>query len=183
MVKTFLCLSLLLCLSAAAEDSPPVYRDEASLPKNWPKPGPYNQVSQKTYPAYRAAFTDGKGTTGAFWRLFRHIQRNDIPMTAPVEMAMKDGSMTSMAFLYQNIEVGTTGPDGEKIQVRDVPALKALSYTWMGPRNKKSLKKAKEALEKALGEKNLTAKSFRLLGYNGPRTPKKKRTHELQAIL
>ena len=53
----------------------------------------------------------------------------------------------------------------------------------MGGRNDKSLKIAKAALETALAEKNLTLKSFRLLGYNGPGTPTKKRTHELQALL
>ena len=57
----------------------PAYVDEAPLPKGWPKPGPYNQVSEKKYPAYRAAITEGTGSSFAFWRLFRHIQKNNIP--------------------------------------------------------------------------------------------------------
>jgi hypothetical protein len=34
-----------------------------------------------------------------------------------------------------------------------------------------------------LSKKQLKAKSFRLLGYNGPGTPRKQRTYELQAVL
>ena len=189
----FLLLPLLALVSSCslpAEDTadPPTYDDEASLPEGWPKPGPYNKVSEKEYPAYRAAFTDGKGSMTSFWRLFGHIKKNDIPMTAPVEMAMKEEGegkmkMASMGFLYQNTGVGEIGKDGEKIEIRDIPKEKVLSYTWMGGRNDKSLKIAKAALEAALAEKNLTLKSFRLLGYNGPGTPTKKRTHELQALL
>lgn len=185
-----LLLPLVLLTSSctlADDEKSPAYRSEASLPKGWPKPGPYNEVSEKTYPPYRAAFTDGTGSTGAFWRLFKHIKRKEIPMTAPVEMTMekseKSMRMASMAFLYQSTEVGETGTDGEKIEIRDIPSQKVLSYTWMGPRNESSLTIAKAALEQHLNEKKLVAASYRLLGYNGPGTPKKKRTHELQAIL
>jgi len=188
-MKWFL-LPLVTFLSACslpAGDGPPAYTNEAALPKGWPKPGPYNEVALKEIPAYRAAFTGGKGSMGSFWTLFSHIKKNDIPMTAPVEMAMEeeDGEMemTSMAFLYQNTEVGKTGNDGENIVIRDVPAQKVLSYTWMGKRSDENLKIAKEALEEALAEKKLTLKSYRLLGYNGPGTPSRKRTHELQALL
>jgi len=189
MTKFLAAFAILLASCSASAENPPSYRSEAPLPKGWPEPGPYNQVSEKTYPAYRAAFTDGKGQTGAFWRLFGHIKKNDIPMTAPVEMAMEKNetsssmSMASMAFLYQDTEVGETGADGKKIEVRDVPAQKVISYTWMGDKNDAAVKTAKDALEKALAEKQLKAKSFRLLGYNGPGTPRSKRTHELQAIL
>ncbi|MDA7877520.1 heme-binding protein, partial [Akkermansiaceae bacterium] len=183
-------LSLVALISACslpAEDVAPKYSNEAALPRGWPTPGPYNEVSEKEIPAYRAAFTDGTGSFGSFWTLFNHIKKNDIPMTAPVEMAMEeengDMEMASMGFLYQNTEVGKTGKDGEKVEVRDVPKEKVLSYTWMGGRSDESLKTAKAALEKALAEKKLTLKSYRLLGYNGPGTPVKKRTHELQALL
>lgn len=108
-------------------------------------------------------------------------------MTAPVEMTMdeKGGEMemVSMGFLYQDTTVGTKGRDGEKVEVRDVPKAKVLSYTWMGSRNEQSMKVAKEALEKVLAEKKLKATGFRVLGYNGPMTPRKKQTHELQALL
>lgn len=187
----FLLLPLVALISSCslpAEDVVPKYTNEAALPKDWPTPGPYNEVTEKEYPAYRAAFTDGKGSFGSFWTLFNHIKKNDIPMTAPVEMAMEeeddgDMEMASMGFLYQSSEVGKAGKDGEKVEVRDVAKEKVLSYTWMGGRGDANLKTAKEALVKALAEKKLTLKSYRLLGYNGPSTPAKKRTHELQALL
>ncbi len=163
----------------------PAYVDEAPLPAGWPKPGPYDQVSEKKYPAYRAAFTNGKGETSAFWTLFAHIKKNDIPMTAPVEMKMEgeDFEQSSMAFLYQNGKVGSAGPDGARVEVRDVPATTTLSYTWQGSDSKANLGKAKGALEAALADRKAAAKGFRLLGYNGPGTPRAKRTWELQALL
>lgn len=171
-----------------AADAGPVYVDEAPLPEGWPTPGPYNQVAEKTYPAYRAAFTDGRGQTGSFWTLFSHIKRNDIPMTAPVEMAVEageDGGMqrNSMAFLYQNTQVGTPGKDGPRVEIRDIPETRVLAFAWMGPDSDGNLTKAKEALEAALAERKVEAKGFRLLGYNGPGTPNARKTWELVALL
>lgn len=188
MMKNFLIASFaLLTACSTAEEQTPKYNSEAPLPKGWPTPGPYNAVAEKEYPAYRAAFTGGSGSSPSFWTLFRHIQKKNIPMTAPVEMTMneKDGEMemVSMAFLYQDTSVGAKGKDGEKVLVRDVPKAKVLSYTWMGPRNEETMKMAKDALEKVLAEKTLKATGFRVLGYNGPMTPRKKQTHELQALL
>ncbi|MGC6583289.1 MAG: heme-binding protein [Akkermansiaceae bacterium] len=183
----FLVSCVLLTACSAADEENPSYQSDAPLPKGWPQPGPYNEVAEKEYPAYRAAFTIGNRSNGSFWTLFRHIQKKDIPMTAPVEMTMdeKGGEMemVSMGFLYQDTTVGTKGRDGEKVEVRDVPKAKVLSYTWMGSRNEQSMKVAKEALEKVLAEKKLKATGFRVLGYNGPMTPRKKQTHELQALL
>jgi hypothetical protein len=169
----------------AATKPAPAYVDEAPLPQGWPLPGPYDQVAEKKYPAYRAAFTNGKGETSAFWTLFAHIKKNDIPMTAPVEMKMEgeDFQQSSMAFLYQNGKVGSVGPNGAKVEVRDVPATTTLSYTWQGNDSKENITKARTALETELAERKTEAKGFRLLGYNGPSTPRTKRTWELQALL
>jgi len=183
---------LLILLSAGgshadpepAEKPAPAYVEEAPLPEGWPKPGPYDRVTEKKYPAYRAAFTRGKGETIAFWTLFAHIKREDIPMTAPVEMGLDgENNQASMAFLYQNGDVGTAGQDGKNVEVRDVPASTALSYTWQGADSKDNIAKAKAALEAELGQRKIEAKGFRLLGYNGPGTPRSKRTWELQALL
>jgi len=181
---------LLLTSPALLADQPakeePAYVSEAPLPKGWPVPGPYDEVAEKAYPKYRAAVT--KGSSGlSFWTLFSHIKKKDIPMTAPVEMKMeeKDGKMekVNMAFLYQNTEVGKTGADGKSIEVKDVEKSKAFSYAWMGNDSSDQIKNARKALEAALKAKGLKAESFRMLGYNGPGTPRKKRTYELQAIL
>ena len=186
---------VLACLAASdapaqnpTPTQPPAYVDEAPLPKGWPKPGPYDQVSEKSYPPYRAAFTTAKRENGAFGTLFSHIQKNDIPMTAPVEISMAEGDgqnlrQTSLAFLYQDTAVGKTGADGANVEVRDVPAMETLSYTWQGDRNEANIAKAKVALEAALKDRKIEAKGFRLLGYNGPGTPELKRTWELQALL
>ena len=164
----------------------PSYVSEAPLPKGWPVPGPYNQVSEKAYPKYRAAVTNGSSGM-SFWTLFGHIKKKDIPMTAPVEMKMEQKGdrmeKVNMAFLYQNTGVGKTGADGKKVEVKDIQKAKALSYAWMGDDSRAQIKVAREALEKALKDKGLKAESFRMLGYNGPGTPRKKRTYELQAIL
>lgn len=61
----------------------PAYVSEAPLPEGWPTPGPYDQVTTKTLPAYRAAFAKAGGRGTSFWTLFLHIQKNNIPMTSP----------------------------------------------------------------------------------------------------
>ncbi len=183
------CFLAASCVHSALGEpaAPPKYVDEAPLPKGWPTPGPYDAVVEKKLPAYRAAFTTRAGQNGAFWTLFRHIQRHNIPMTAPVEMAMEPADdllrQASMAFLYQDTDVGTTGPDGETVEVRDVPAAQALTYAWQGPDNRENLRNAKEALDAELQRRGIKAGGFRLLGYNGPSTPRAKKTWELQALL
>ena len=182
-------LSLLFGCAMQAVEPPaaPAYVNEAPLPAGWPQPGPYNQVSLKSYPAYRAAFTRNRWQSFGFWTLFAHIKRHQIPMTAPVELTMKTSGeqieMSSMAFLYRDAKVGALGADGKRVDVRDVPAAKVLSYTWQGPDSKANVAKAKAAVEAALVERKLGVKPFRLLGYNGPATPQAKRTWELQAVL
>jgi hypothetical protein len=92
----------------------PSYKEESPLPKGWPMLGPFNQVMKKHYPAYRARFTPDSNANSGFGRLFKHISRNKIPMTAPVDMKLDatvtgDMPIQEMAFLYQSPEVGKTG--------------------------------------------------------------------------
>ena len=45
---------------------------------------------------------------GSFWKLFRHIKSNDIPMTAPVEMDLNERSRTTnMGFAYEHSRQGS----------------------------------------------------------------------------
>ena len=100
-------------------------------------------------------------------------------------MADADGKLhqAGMAFLYQNEDVGQTGPDGSKVVVKDIPAEMVLSYTWQGPDTKANIAAARAQLDTALEARKKQAKSFRMLGYNGPGTPRDKRTWELQAVI
>jgi hypothetical protein len=162
------------------------YRAESPLPDGWPAPGPFDVATLKKYPAYRAAFTTTERPNGGFMTLFRHIQRHNIPMTAPVEMTLNPESkdspdMEQMAFLYQNQEVGTIGAEGSDVEVRDVPAGEVISYTWQGSRSQ--VAKARAAVDAELARLGRTARSYRLLGYNSPFMPRTKQTHELQAVL
>lgn len=193
MKNSWIALPLLMMISSCASHADdqvaakPAYVSEAPLPEGWAQPGPYDQVSEKTVPAYRAAFTTKSNQSMAFWTLFTHIKKNDIPMTSPVEMSMteKDSSleMAQMAFLYQNGKVGAAGAAGTQVEVRDVPAQKVVSYTWQGDDTKANVAKAKAAIDAELTAKKLTSERYRLLGYNGPATPRNKATWELQALL
>jgi hypothetical protein len=176
---------------APAQSKPtaePKYTSESPLPKGWPEPGPYNQVTRKNYPAYRAAVTANSAPNGGFMRLFQHIKRNNIPMTSPVEMKLdsaeaKGAKMEEMAFLYQSPEVGKTGADGENIEVKDMPALSVISYTWQGGRDNAAVAKARALIDAELAKQNLKASGYRLFGYNSPFVSRAKQTHELQAVL
>ena len=74
---------------------------EAPLPVGFPAPVPAGEIAVIEYPRYRLARAGMKGgQNGTFFTLFRHIQSNDIPMTAPVEMTMDEdgtGMMSSPA--------------------------------------------------------------------------------------
>lgn len=168
--------------------APAGYKEESPLPAGWPAPGPFDKVVRKKYPAYRAAFTTESSPNGGFRRLFKHIKRENIPMTAPVEMKLdaarkETADMEEMAFLYQSQEVGKTGAGGDLVEVRDIPAQEALSYAWQGARNAEATARARKAIDGELARLGLKAAGYRLLGYNSPFVPRARQTHELQAVL
>ena len=137
-------LATVLASFAVAEDTmrKPMMISEAKLPLGFPGPGPVGEVITKTYPAHRLArIRAGGGTNGSFMKLFRHIERNEIAMTAPVEMemAVTDGgraapATTSMAFLYGSADTGTPGPDpaDPNVVVEDVPEMTVVSLGIRG---------------------------------------------------
>jgi hypothetical protein len=157
-------------------------RSEAPLPEGFPAPGPAGEVTLKQYPGYRAARAEGG--MNAFWTLFRHIRKSDIAMTAPVEMSMgeKDGrlSMTDMAFLYGSRETGETGRDGS-VDVVDLGPARVLSLGLFGPVTPERIKEARQAIAKRIEQDGLVAAGgWRLLGYNSPMVPERRRFYELQ---
>lgn len=133
-----------LAATSLAEDAvrTPMMIAEAKLPAGFPGPGPVGEVIVKTYPAHRLArVRSAGGANGSFMKLFRHIERNEIPMTAPVEMEMavddRGGAApatTSMAFLYGSADTGTPGPDpaDPNVVVEDVPEMTVVSLGVRG---------------------------------------------------
>jgi hypothetical protein len=102
--------------AAEPEPSKPMMISEAKLPAGFPAPGPVGEVIVKTYPAHRLARTaaDPGGDDRMFMRLFGHIKRNEIAMTAPVTMdwagePAERGGPESMAFLYGKPSIGAAG--------------------------------------------------------------------------
>lgn len=141
---------------------------EAPIPEGFPAFTPVGLIEVKQYPAYRKAA--GKG----FWVLFQHIQKQGIPMTAPVEMpgGRQSGRDASMAFLYQNTGVGDPGPiDG--VQVVDTPAMTVVSLGGQNYSGRAAVADARRRLEAwaAASPDYRTAsvdEPFRLMGYNSP---------------
>lgn len=153
-------------------------RIEASLPKGFPAAGPVGRVVEKSYPGYRAARADGRG---AFWMLFRHIKKNDVQMTAPVEMRMDDAMrQVNMAFLYEAPDQGEAGPQG-RVKVLDLEPVTVLSVGVRGARSQERVEQARKAIEAKLeADGYQRAGDWRMMGYNSPMVPAEKRFWELQ---
>jgi hypothetical protein len=160
---------------------------EAPLPVGFPAPGPLDRVVLKEYPGYRAARVNGG--MRAFWTLFNHIKREEIAMTAPVEMGMSEAgdglALRDMAFLYRMPEMGSTGLDGSdrRVSVIDVPGEKVLSVGIRGALTQQSIRSAKAKIELELGLQSGSlerAGDWRVLGYNSPMVPAINKFHEVQ---
>ncbi|HRV79939.1 MAG TPA: heme-binding protein [Planctomycetota bacterium] len=162
-------------------------RIEADLPVGWPTPTVVGEVQWKRYPAYRMGQTDARSarSNGAFWILFQHIQSNDIPMTAPVEMTFEPNGKrmaeTKMAFLYQSTDVGQLGQEGD-VTVTDVPAGFALSLGCRGAMRTNGMGEQLAVLEQWLERHPdwTAAGPMRVMGYNSPMVPYNQRYFEVE---
>jgi hypothetical protein len=169
-----------------AEDAvrKPMMISEAKLPEGFPGPGPVGEVITKTYPAHRLARVRSgeRGSDGSFMKLFRHIERNEIAMTAPVEMEMAVGDggatmpkSTSMAFLYGSADTGTPGPDpaDPNVVVEDVPEITVVSLGVRGSYKEERFAEFTGKLEAWLAEHPawVAAGPPRTLAYNSPFVP------------
>jgi hypothetical protein len=161
---------------------------EAPLPEGFPEPTPVGEIQIKKYPAYRLARTQVAGAeSGAFWTLFTHIKKQDIAMTAPVEMTYGEAGKNKlqaekMAFLYRSTKQGKAGTD-EKVEVIDVPATMALSLGMRGDLTQARLAEAKAHLDIWLKEhaKEYEANGqLRVMGYNSPFVAANKRFTEVE---
>ncbi|MFZ5833408.1 MAG: heme-binding protein [Planctomycetota bacterium] len=157
---------------------------EAELPKGFPAHTPPGKIEVKHYPEYRKASATGGG---AFWTLFRHIQKNDIAMTAPVEMGFgpargAEPQESSMAFLYGSPSQGEAGREGA-VEVTDVPATTVVSIGCRGDQDRKqAVADARDRLLEWLDQQDeyQIAGPLRVMGYNSPMVPASKRLFEVQ---
>ncbi|MCC6679446.1 MAG: heme-binding protein [Phycisphaeraceae bacterium] len=156
------------------------YFKEAKLPAGWPEFTPVGQIQIKQYPAYREAIITTDQTDASpnamFRPLFEHISKNDIAMTAPVDVTytQTDGhpQMRSMSFLYDIPDRGPTGEAGA-VQVRDVPPAEVISIGSRGGYNDSTLTRGLAKLHAWLAEHPAyeAAGPPRYLGYNSPFIP------------
>jgi len=143
---------------------------EANLADGFPACTPVGEVEVKKYPVYRAAVTSENGM--AFWRLFAHIKKHNVAMTAPVEMTLAENGQQPvlMAFLYERPDQGSAGQDGV-VEVRDQPEGWFVSTGVRGPRTTQAVQQARERIEEWLARNGSgweIAGPPRLMGYNSP---------------
>jgi len=130
----------------------------------------------KTYPAHRLARASGQGANGGFMRLFRHIERNEISMTAPVVMGWGDKpAAESMAFLYGKPSLGTVGPDpaDPMVVVEDARETVVVSIGLRGAYDEGTFKRGLEQLRGWLAKHPEWAEAAPplSLAYNSPFVP------------
>ena len=152
---------------------------EAKLPEGFPAAGPVNEVIVKTYPTHRLARVRAEGGgNGMFMKLFRHIERNEIAMTAPVEMSWQQAAgkePIAMAFLYAKPSIGAAGadPEDQRVVVEDIPEIKVVSIGLRGGYDKATFDRGATRLEAWLKEHPewKAAGDLRTLAYNSPFVP------------
>lgn len=158
-------------------------RITTALPVGYPDPTPPEAIDLKRYPIVRRAEvtrTDSAdmGRNLAFWPLFRHIEKNGIAMTSPVEMdyaPKKDGAESpadeswTMSFLYRKPDMGKTGTDG-KVVVADKAGHLYVSLGMRGGYTRKAVDAGVETLRAWLKDQTEWEEDGapRSLYYNGP---------------
>ena len=162
---------------------------EAPVPAGFPAPTPVGVVEIKKLPVYRMAKVNNTGGGNNFFTLFNHIKKNNIEMTAPVEMTMaeKNGKYTesSMAFLYQETTLGKVGPQGN-IAVLDTKECMVASIGMRGSPTAEAIESAKRWLLekiKTAPEAYEIEGELKVMGYNSPFMPEKLRYYEVQLQL
>ncbi|MEZ6197127.1 MAG: heme-binding protein [Planctomycetota bacterium] len=158
---------------------------EAPSPAGFPEATPVGCVEIRRYPAHRLVRTTIKGvapSTRAFFRLFEHIDSNEIAMTSPVPTERgEDGTMT-MAFLYGDEKIGKPGELGE-VEVVDVAPRTVLSIGMRGYENEQRREAAVAALEAWLArhaEEWRREGRVRTMGWNSPMVSAQRRFWEVQ---
>ena len=184
MVASFTGLLTFFTPRASGNDSEFEPIVEAEMPAGFPETTPVQDVRIKNYPAYRKAEAD-PDSRGAFWKLFVHIKRNRIAMTAPVEMRYAEEERpreTGMAFLYGKPEMGQTGRQGS-VAVVDVPPMVVVSTGVRGPRTPESVSAARDRLTawlEANQGRYAADGPMRVMAYNSPFVPQNRNYFEVE---
>jgi hypothetical protein len=161
-------------------------RMESKLPVGFPAPTPVGEIEVKAYPTYRMAKTASSDSgNNSFFRLFNHIQSNDISMTAPVQMTYNRGESglkeTEMAFLYGDPSIGATSREGE-VKVVDVAPRKAIVLGMRGRPSEQRIAKEVGSLRnraKVIASGFETAEEPKVFGYNSPSIPADNQYYEV----
>jgi hypothetical protein len=150
---------------------------EAELPAGFPEPSVPGLVRVKRYPTARMArvSADDSGRNSMFMELFRHIERNEIAMTAPVDMALEDGdgARAHMAFYYGSTGIGRPGAEGS-VEVLDAEPITVVSVGVRGGYSEANFREALARLETwltARGGRFTRDGEPRVLAYNSPFVP------------
>ena len=156
----------------------PLMFSEATLPEGFPAAGPVNEVIVKTYPAHRLARVRAEGGNNSmFMKLFNHIKRNEIAMTAPVEMSWPavGKEPEAMAFLYGKATLGHPGadPNDPQVIIEDIPEITVASIGLRGGYDKATLDRGGRQLEDWLAKAPAWRATGvrRTLAYNSPFVP------------
>ena len=174
---------------------------EAKTPAGFPPFTPVHHIEVKNYPTYRmarVAMDAGKlGENVAFWSLFKHIKRNNIAMTAPVQINYDERNQNAvlerdvelneaaMAFLYGERNWGTLGIDGNDANV-EVLEVEPVTVVSIGVRGRMTPAKVRDATTKLtdwLGQQGSAYEAtgpVRRLGYNSPFVPANRQYFEVQ---
>ncbi len=185
---------------AAESPAPPFLLHEAPLPRDFPPPGPIGVVIAKAYPPCRAARVQASALPQGrqddlFMLLFKHIQKENLAMTAPIEMEFAPSATTtpatrhpsphpptSMAFLYASSSAGKVEMDGN-IEVLDLPAAMVLSVGVRGSYDRAHFEQGMNEINAWLdmhpGKYEVSGPP-RFLGYNSPFVPWFMRYGEVQ---
>ena len=179
---------------AEASGKKPWMFSEANLPVGFPQPGPINEVVVKDYPAYRLAKVTSSGKeNGMFMQLFRHIERNEIAMTAPVEMSWhaEDGTLAktpeTMAFLYAAPTIGQAGgdPKDPRVVVDDIQPIKVVSIALRGSYDTTTFERGYKQLQAWLADHPewVAEGEPRTMAYNSPFVPGFAKVSEVQLAI
>ncbi len=168
--------------------------EEAEVPEGFPEWTPIGQIEVKQYPTYRMAryeMKENASDNSAFFTLFRHIKRNNIEMTAPVEMQYDADAATkmrqlNMAFLYESATQGSLEANSAGVKVVDVPAQKFLSIGMRGATTDEQIEAAHQALQSWLEQHKTEYAAdgpLRVMGHNSPFVFGNRRYFEVQIPL